>query len=167
MEIERKWLVDDWPKDLKLIKTEHMRQGYICTSPTVRIREERCGDETSFVLCIKSKPHDEKRLSRTEVEIKITEKDFRELEGTLPASLMEKERRVYELPGGLMLEVNLVELGDEAYRYAEIEFESIDAAESFLPEGDLCKYLEKEVTSDKSYTMASKWKEHICRQKLL
>ena len=83
------------------------------------------------------------------------------------ASLMEKERRVYELPGGLMLEVNLVELGDEAYRYAEIEFESIDAAESFLPEGDLCKYLEKEVTSDKSYTMASKWKEHVSRQKLL
>ena len=40
MEIERKWLVKDWPKGLEPVRTLRMRQGYIALRPTVRIREE-------------------------------------------------------------------------------------------------------------------------------
>ena len=41
MEIERKWLVSDWPEkagvNLNLVKEEKMRQGYVSVEPTVRI----------------------------------------------------------------------------------------------------------------------------------
>ena len=40
MEIERKWMVEGWPKDREAAKVYRMRQGYISTDPTVRIREE-------------------------------------------------------------------------------------------------------------------------------
>ena len=55
MEIERKWLVEDWPKGLPLVEEHTMRQGYISVRPTVRIREEaKTGGETAWVLCFKS-----------------------------------------------------------------------------------------------------------------
>ena len=38
IEIERKWMVKGWPNNLELLYTEKMRQGYISTSPTVRIK---------------------------------------------------------------------------------------------------------------------------------
>ena len=39
LEIERKWMVNGFP-DLPLLFSQQMRQGYIATHPTVRIREE-------------------------------------------------------------------------------------------------------------------------------
>ena len=39
VEIERKWMVKGWPNNLELLYIEKMRQGYISTSPTVRIRD--------------------------------------------------------------------------------------------------------------------------------
>ena len=40
MEIERKWMVADWPEGLPLTETFEMDQGYLCVRPTVRIRRE-------------------------------------------------------------------------------------------------------------------------------
>ena len=43
MEIERKWMVKNWPSEemgLPLLYEQSMRQGYISVRPTVRIREE-------------------------------------------------------------------------------------------------------------------------------
>lgn len=42
MEIERKWMVTNWPdeKSFPLTETYQMDQGYISVRPTVRIRRE-------------------------------------------------------------------------------------------------------------------------------
>ena len=53
MEIERKWLTDGWPQGLEETKRILMRQGYITTRPTVRIRSEQSGDVIQYVLCFK------------------------------------------------------------------------------------------------------------------
>lgn len=53
MEIERKWLTDGWPQGLEEQRRILMRQGYITTRPTVRIRSEASGDVTEYVLCFK------------------------------------------------------------------------------------------------------------------
>ena len=75
LEIERKWMVNGFP-DLPLLFTQQMRQGYIATHPTVRIREEKMiysskdqplKDE--FILCFKSSG----LLTRKEIEMKIPE----------------------------------------------------------------------------------------------
>ena len=46
MEIERKWLTDGWPEGLEETKRILMRQGYITTRPTVRIRSEESNGVT-------------------------------------------------------------------------------------------------------------------------
>ena len=68
MEIERKWLVSDWPKTLPLIRVQHMEQGYLSRRPTVRIRLEKDDHEESYILCVKSSG----RLSREEIEVAMT-----------------------------------------------------------------------------------------------
>ena len=75
LEIERKWMVNGFP-DLPLLFSQQMRQGYIATHPTVRIREEKMiysskdqplKDE--FILCFKSSG----LLTRKEIEMEIPE----------------------------------------------------------------------------------------------
>ena len=58
MEIERKWMVTNWPdeKSFPLTETYQMDQGYISVRPTVRIRREALqGGRTALVLCFKRK----------------------------------------------------------------------------------------------------------------
>ena len=103
MEIERKWLVSDWPEkagvNLNLVKEEKMRQGYVSVEPTVRIREEisaRNPEEASYLLTFKSSG----LLSRKEIEFPIEKRYFAELEELISHPLVPKVRRTYALPEG-------------------------------------------------------------------
>ena len=40
MEIERKYLIPEIPNNLHITKTRKLEQGYLCTSPVVRIRKD-------------------------------------------------------------------------------------------------------------------------------
>ena len=51
LEIERKWMVNGFP-DLPLLFSQQMRQGYIATHPTVRIREEKMIYSSKHILLI-------------------------------------------------------------------------------------------------------------------
>ena len=51
MEIERKYLIPDIPSGLDIQKTRLIEQGYLCTSPVVRIRR----DNDEYFLTYKSK----------------------------------------------------------------------------------------------------------------
>lgn len=58
-----------------------------------------------------------------------------------------KTQRRYALPGGLTLEVNLVDEGQPGcFWYAEVEFETEAQALAWKPEGTLAAYLSDEVT---------------------
>ena len=70
MEIERKWLTDGWPQGLEETKRILMRQGYITTRPTVRIRSEQSGDVIQYVLCFKGAAGPD-GLAREEIESNI------------------------------------------------------------------------------------------------
>lgn len=70
MEIERKWLTDGWPQGLEEQRRILMRQGYITTRPTVRIRSEASGDVTEYVLCFKGAAGPD-GLAREEIETNI------------------------------------------------------------------------------------------------
>ena len=73
--------------------------------------------------------------------------------------LIPKTRRVYQLPDGLHLEVNLVDEGmPTAFMYAEIEYESEDQANTWVPSSPwLGQYLQDEVTEDPAQTMGAFW----------
>ena len=157
MEIERKWLVEDWPKGLPLVEEHTMRQGYISVRPTVRIREEaKTGGETAWVLCFKSAGG----LAREEIERPIDQALFNELAAKIIAKpLIEKVRRTYLLPDGRHLEVNHVDAGQPgAFWYAEVEYSTVAEAEAWTPAGAaLAAYLADEVTGRPGQSMGAYW----------
>ena len=145
VEIERKWMVRGWPNNLELLYVEKMRQGYISTSPTVRIRDE----DSKYILCFKSKG----KLSRKEIEMEIPKDKFDELEDLIGLPLIDKIRKTYLLNDGHHLEVNFV---DEKFYYAEVEFSNEEEALSFNPSDvNLADYLDDEVTYQKGQSMAA------------
>lgn len=158
MEIERKWLTDGWPQGLEEQRRILMRQGYITTRPTVRIRSEASGDVTEYVLCFKGAAGPD-GLAREEIETNIAPELFAKLEAFVGRPLIEKEQRRYALPGGLTLEVNQVDRGQPGeFFYAEVEFPTKEAALAWQP-GELGEYLSDEVTGKPGQSMASYWTE--------
>ncbi len=157
MEIERKWMVTGWPQaEYPLISEQRMRQGYVSVSPTVRIREEALKDgETEYILCFKSGGG----LARKEIEMAVPKDKFLELEDLIGRPLIPKVRRTFRLPDGLSLEVNHVDEGlPTEFWYAEIEYGSIEEAESWVPSDAYLKtFLSDEVTLDPSQTMGAYW----------
>lgn len=158
MEIERKWLTDGWPQGLEEQRRILMRQGYITTRPTVRIRSEASGDVTEYVLCFKGAAGPD-GLAREEIETNIAPELFAKLEAFIGRPLIEKEQRRYALPGGLTLEVNQVDRGQPGeFFYAEVEFPTREAALAWQP-GELGEYLSDEVTGKPGQSMAAYWTE--------
>ena len=158
MEIERKWLTDGWPQGLEEQRRILMRQGYITTRPTVRIRSEASGDVTEYVLCFKGAAGPD-GLAREEIETNIDLELFAKLEAFVGRPLLEKEQRRYALPGGLTLEVNQVDRGQPGeFFYAEVEFPTKEAALAWQP-GELGEYLSDEVTGKPGQSMAAYWTE--------
>lgn len=161
MEIERKWMVSDWPAEelaLPLLYEQSMRQGYISVRPTVRIREEAMrGGNTEYVLCFKSGVG----LVRKEIEMDITEDKFRELEDLIGLPLIPKVRRTYQLPDGLKLEVNHVDEGlPTEFWYAEVEYKSVEQAQNWNAGAIspiLADYLNDDVTDQPGQTMGAYW----------
>ena len=157
MEIERKWMVNGWPDiDLTIDSEQEMRQGYLCVSPTVRIREEaKAGGDTSWILCFKKG----RGLVKNEIEMPISRKMFDKLEEMIGDPLITKVRRNYHLPEGLTLEVNHVDEGlDSEFWYAEIEFESEEQALSWRArKKELKQYLKDEVTEVDGSSMGAYW----------
>ena len=157
MEIERKWMVKNWPeKDFPLLAEHLMRQGYVTVTPTVRIREEALsGGETNYILCFKSAGG----LARKEIELEIPKEKFLELEDLIGLPLIPKLRRTYLLPDGLHLEVNHVDEGlPTEFWYAEIEYPTVEAAKTWTPgSAGLEEYLNDEVTGLPGQSMGAYW----------
>ena len=160
MEIERKWMVAGWPasdeKTLPLLCTEYQEQGYLHTqAPIVRVRLQQRGSDIKYVLCFKS----EGLLVRKEIEIEVSKEDFTRLSDLIGQPLIRKERRIYELPEGLELEVNLVDEGlPTEFMYAEVEFNSEEQALSWNPAScGLGEYLSDDVTGQPGQSMSAFW----------
>ncbi len=152
LEIERKWLMEDYPP-LPALCEEEMEQGYLSFSPAVRIRKSVKGAKTTHCLTIKGKG----TLCRTEVELALSAQQYMALCGLLALPPVCKRLRRYALPGGLELECSWVDEGQPgAFFYAEVEFESLADAQAFIPP----PFLGREVTEEPGYTMAA-----YCRRK--
>lgn len=166
LEIERKWMVSgEISRELPLLFSQQMRQGYISTHPTVRIREEKTvfsADSTVsledyFILCFKSSG----LLTRKEIEMEVEEEKFNELEDLIGLPLINKVRNTYLLPNGYHLEVNHVDEGlPSEFWYAEIEFPSEEGARAFQPaDVGLEDYLKNDVTDQPNQSMAAYWEK--------
>jgi hypothetical protein len=106
-------------------------------------------------MCFKSAGY----LMREEIEIEISKEEFGRLSGLIGLPLIRKVRRIYQLPGDLALEVNLVDEGlPTEFMYAEIEYSSELQARSWDPSScGLGDYLTDDVTEQPGQSMSAFW----------
>lgn len=129
MEIERKFLIKELP-DLTGYPVKKLVQGYLCTNPTVRVRDE--GGE--YILTYKSKSTD--HISREEYNLPLNKEAFESMIKKAEGNIISKSR--YFIPLGknkegheLTLELDVFDPPFAPLIFGEVEFESIEEAKSF------------------------------------
>lgn len=138
MEIERKFLISNINFDLNNYSYDIITQGYISTSPVIRIRQKN----NEYYLTCKSKG----MLARKEFEIKIKKNEFLNLFKKVDNHLIIKKR--YYIPlNHLIIELDVFEKQLKGLIIAEVEFSSIEEANSFTPPD----WFGNDVTKDKKY----------------
>lgn len=135
MEIERKYLIKEIPFSLEAYPYKELEQGYISTSPVIRIRK---ADE-QYILTVKSSG----LLERQEFELPMNEADYKRLLGKVDGNLVTKRRYIIPLTdtegttgdkqkdAGLKIELDVFEGLYQGLIYAEVEFETKEDADSF------------------------------------
>lgn len=139
MEIERKYLIEKIPFDLKDYRYLLIEQAYLCTSPVVRIRRQN----NDFYLTYKSKG----LLAREEYNLPLDEKSYTHLIQKADGHILCKKRYLIPLEDGLTAELDIFEKDYEGLMLAEVEFQSIDDANAFIPP----KWFGQDVTMSGEY----------------
>ena len=137
MEIERKFLVANLPANLDQYPHVDIEQGYLCTSPTLRIR--KMGDVYWLTVKEPQPPTTDYRLPTTdnrppittrEEEFRLTEDKYLLLRAKCDGHIVSKTR--YRIPlDGLTAELDIFHGRHEGLRLVEVEFPSTEAADSF------------------------------------
>lgn len=125
MEIERKYLVKQIPGSLTSFPCRIIEQGYLNTSPVIRIRK----DNEKYELTYKSKGF----MAREEITLPLDRASYSHLLGKIDGRLIRKRRYIIPLPDSLTAELDIFE-GDLApLILVEVEFPDENLASSFMP----------------------------------
>jgi len=138
MEIERKFLIKKIPDELETYKLRIIEQAYLCKGPVVRVRR----DNDEYYLTYKGAG----MLAREEYNLPLNEQAYEHLKKKADGAIITKRR--YEIPyGDYIIELdNFIHPRDGLW-LAEVEFPSIEEANSFTPPD----WFGEDVTSDKQY----------------
>lgn len=124
MEIERKYLLKELPKNLDTYPHRHLEQGYLCTAPVVRIRK----DDDKYELTYKSGG----MMVRQEYNLPLTKTSYEHLKKKVDGRLITKKR--YMIPyEKYTIELDVFENDLAPLVLAEVEFEAEEEANSFTP----------------------------------
>ena len=140
MEIERKFLIrkDDLPQDLASYPCHRIEQGYLCTSPVVRIRRQ----DDDYFLTYKSKG----LMSREEYNLPLNQSSYEHLLPKADGICISKKR--YLIPWDpYTIELDVFEKSLAPLIIAEVEFPSIEEANAFTPPD----WFDQDVTKDPAY----------------
>ena len=130
MEIERKYLVRELPGDLDSYPHTEIEQGYLCTSPTLRIR--RMGDV--FILTVKEHiVGSSTAIQNREEEFTMLRDSYERLKTKCDGNLVCKTRYRIPLDDGLTAELDIFHGVHQGLRIVEVEFPSVEAADTFTP----------------------------------
>ena len=139
MEIERKFTVKALPENLDSYPFHLIEQAYLNTDPVLRIRRQ----DDEYYLTYKGKG----LMAREEYNLPLNEEAYRHLIQKADGIIISKKRYLIPLTGRLTIELDIFE-GDLApLKLAEVEFETKEEAESFLPP----KWFGKDVTFSSDY----------------
>lgn len=125
MEIERKYLVKQLPKNLEQYPCRHIEQGYLNTDPVVRIR--RADDK--YTLTYKGKG----LMVREEYELPLNAESFAHLKEKIDGILITKRRYLIPFADKYMIELDIFDNELSPLKLAEVEFPSEEEANAFTP----------------------------------
>lgn len=125
MEIERKYLIHTLPENLEQYPCRHLEQGYLNTSPVVRIRK----DDHKYELTYKSSG----LLARQEYNLPLDEASYEHLKTKVDGHLISKKRYLIPLNTELTIELDVFEGYLAPLVLAEVEFPTEAMAMSFVP----------------------------------
>ena len=127
MEIERKYLIEkeQLPADLVSYPFHKIEQGYLCTSPVVRIRRQ----DDDYFLTYKSKG----LMAREEYNLPLTQEAYEHLKSKADGLVISKTRYLIPEKNGLTIELDVFHEDYEGLLLAEVEFPSEEAANSYTP----------------------------------
>ncbi len=130
MEIERKYLVREFPAALQDYPHVEIEQCYLCTSPTLRIR--RMGD----VCILTVKEHvatGSNAIHNREEEFAMSPEAYMRLRSKCDGKPVLKTRYRIPLDGGLTAELDIFHGKHEGLRIVEVEFPDTITADAFVP----------------------------------
>lgn len=124
MEIERKFLIPTIPEHLEQYSFHVIEQGYLCTSPVVRIRRQ----DDEYILTYKSKG----LMVREEYNLPLTADAYDHLKAKTDGIIISKKRYLIPLPGGLTAELDIFEPPLAPLVLVEVEFPTAEEAHAFF-----------------------------------
>jgi CYTH domain-containing protein len=127
MEIERKFLIKELPEGYLNYPFRQIEQGYLCTEPVVRVRREN----SEFYLTYKSFG----LLAREEYNLPLTKESYEHLIAKADGNVLTKKRYLIPVEGDeeLTIELDVFEGKFQGLVLAEVEFESVEEANEFVP----------------------------------
>lgn len=145
MEIERKYLVPVLPEGLETFTHTDIEQGYLCTSPTLRIRKMGA----ACILTVKERMHtDSTAIVNREEEFVLADDRYALLRTKCDGNMVSKTRYRIPLGNGLTAELDIFHGSHEGLRIVEVEFPSTEVSEAFVPPA----WFGREVSGDRRYS---------------
>lgn len=142
-EIERKFLIKNLPENLDNFTHYEIRQGYISTDPTIRLRQK----DNNYILTVKSAG----LMKKQEYELDLTEEQFNRLWKKTEGNTIEKTRYIVPLNDNLKAELDIYKGPLSGFMNVEVEFSSTKEAILF----DAPDWFGQEVTQDPRYSNSS------------
>lgn len=125
MEIERKFLVRTLPENLETYPHKEIEQGYLNRDPVVRIR--RSNDD--YILTCKGQG----LMIREEFELPLSKEAFDHMKPKADGIFIEKTRYFIPYDEKLTIELDIFHGKLAPLVLAEVEFDSIEEANAFIP----------------------------------
>ena len=147
MEIEKKFIPADLPKDLDSYEHHVIEQAYLNTAPVVRIRKQ----DDDYVLTYKGSG----MMAREEYNLPLNQKSYFHLLTKADGNIITKTRYLIPLFNSLTAELDIFHDIFDGRLLVEVEFNSIEDANSFIPP----EWFGEDVTYDKKYHNSNMSKE--------
>ena len=145
MEIEKKYLIKDVPCDVDQYPHEEIEQAYLCTHPTLRVR--RKGHKYIFTYKNRVSGQSDKLNVSDEIEAELDYNAYEHLFNKADGNPVRKTR--YRIPyAGRTIELDIFHGKHKGLVLAEVEFDSVEEGESFIPPN----WFGEDVSGDIRYT---------------
>ena len=145
MEIERKFTIKRLPENIDSYTYHTIEQAYLTSSPTIRVRME----DDSYYMTYKGVGGTNTSLSHEEYNLPLTKEAYETLSSKADGNVIRKKRVLIPYNEHL-IELDIFAEPFKPLIIAEVEFDSIDAANDFTPP----EWFDEDVTDRKEYRNA-------------